>query len=647
MRPHPPPPPSAHSRRPNSASVVSIGQATLKASAKYGGRFKGLFWLFGLFLAVLLFKLFTLQVLEAPTLKQKAKRLHAVVGGLNSRGKIVDRNGVVLAQDTVLYDLYAHPAYFRDQHPEQLAQALAPVLHQSPAVLTRLLKQPYPTLSVAKNLSQTQREAIGKLRLTLPQLDEKTGLPTLDNEGRPLTKRVALNGLDPVKKAVRRYPQGRLASHLLGFSNPFAGVSSGVESSVSDWLEAEDAAIKGFEADALGNPLTPSAEAIEALMQVNHGQDVKLTLDSRLQFIAEKALAEGLQKTKAQRGTVLMMVPQTGEVLAFAVLPDFEPERYFKASPEALKNWAITDVYPPGSTMKILTLACGLESGVITPQSHIMDTGRIKLHGWPITNYDYSKRPHPGNISLVDLLVHSSNVASAKIAMQIPKATYFRLLKGFGFGQKTGMDVPGESSGLFFSKPSWSELDQATFGYGYGLASTPLQMASAVGAIANGGVWVPPHLISTASRQAFEAQLKTNLPASTSSSLEADLDRQASHQSQRKKAPPVQHRVLSAKTAAQVTQLLSQSIAANQKSPAYLGPVAVAGKTGTSLKPGKNGYSKELFTSFVGYFPANAPKVLVMVVIDSPKIGEAWGSTVAAPIFRQIALETIHYYGLK
>jgi len=272
----------------------------------------------------------------------------------------------------------------------------------------------------------------------------------------------------------------------------------------------------------------------------------------------------------------------------------------------------MTDVYPPGSTFKILTVACGLESGVINEDSRIQDTGRMKIGGWTITNYDYAKRGAPGMIDLVYLLMHSSNIGSAKISMMIPQKTHASLLRAFGIGQKTGIDLPGESAGIFDDRSHWGPSTHASLGYGYGLASTPLQMASAVAAIANSGVWTTPHVL-------------------------------------RSEKNVLRRRVLSPQTAAVTTRLLAQSINDNKTASVRLEGISVAGKTGTSRKPSANGrgYSNELYTSFIGYFPAERPQVLVAVVIDSPHMAESWGSTVAGPIFKAIATETVSYLGLK
>jgi cell division protein FtsI (penicillin-binding protein 3) len=350
----------------------------------------------------------------------------------------------------------------------------------------------------------------------------------------------------------------------------------------------------------------------ELVTDLPQAENVQLTIDARVQYAAESALAKGLESAKAERGAVIILNPRNGEVLAFAVAPDFNPESYYKAKPEALKNWAITDVYPPGSTFKILTIASGLEAGVINKNSTLHDTGLVRMNGFTIKNYDYASHGAPGNIDLVYLFQHSSNIGSMLVSLMIDPAEHHRLLHNFGMGEKTHIDIPGESAGILHPPEKWDQLTHATIGFGYGLAATPIQMASAVAAIANDGVWITPHFIKN----------ETNV---------------------------AKHRVISENTAHTVTELLAESIETAKTSTVRLDGFRLAGKTGTSRKPNDKGkgYTSQVFTSFVGYFPAEDPQVLVMVVVDSPGIGNAWGSTVAGPIFKEIATQTSGYLGIK
>jgi cell division protein FtsI/penicillin-binding protein 2 len=581
---------------------------------RHAKRFLLVYLLFILLGLGILGRLLYLQIWAAPDLAKKALTAHNQTKVLVNRGRILDRNGQVLAQDTLLYDVYFHPKEFKGQTPREIAQALSRIVNEPAADLERKLSQPLSTVWLFKNMPKETLNRIKDIRLAQPLIDEKHNRPVLDDEGQPVLKKVRINGLDPVKKSVRQYPQGTLAAHLLGYVNDEAEVSSGLEQSARTLLtDRPDTLPTSLQVDGAGNPVNVDWQALKTMVQVPRSQDISLTIDSRLQFVAERELKAGIERTQAERGTVIMMDPTTGEILAFAVFPSYNPEKFTEVPQQYLKNWALSDVYPPGSTMKILTVACGLESGVINKSSRILDTGRMKVGGWTIQNYDYHKHPNPGNIDLVYLFQHSSNIASAKIAMMMPKSVHYNLLDRFGMGRKTGIELPGETRGALYKPETWDLSTHATLGYGYGLMATPMQMAAAVAAIANRGIWVTPHLLKS-------TPIK----------------------------PIVRRRVLSEQTAADLTELLRTSIAAAENSPANIAGLDVAGKTGTSRKPSENGrgYSSDLFTSFVGFFPAQKPRVLTMVVIDSPHSAEAWGSTVAAPIFRAIASETIHYLGL-
>jgi cell division protein FtsI (penicillin-binding protein 3) len=570
----------------------------------------------------LVYQLFSLQVVRAKDLSQKAEDHWQNARILKTRGRLLDRNGLVLAQDRVVYDLYVHPQYLKGQTPHEIAVALSPYLKQPVPTLEALLNKQYDTITLARDVKKSTKEAIDKLRLAVPLLDEKhDNQPVIGKDGQPIINKVAVNGLDWFRKTQRLYPQGRMASHLLGFFNDEAKIASGVEHTGKALMTGQFNSTTGGQVgpvllDAHAKPLDFSPEALRQVIEGNPSQDVALTIDARLQFIAEKALREGVAANSALRGMTVVLNPKNGEILAFAVMPDFDPAHYSKEKDFShLKNWALTDGYPPGSTMKILTVAFGLESGIITPASRILDTGRMTVGGWPLANYDVNKRPYPGNIDLVYLFTHSSNIASAKIALGIPKAKYERMLRRAGFGSLTGIDLPAESAGLVHPSYQWDKSTQATLGFGYGVIATPIQLASAVASLADKGLWHAPHVIADAGHVA--------------------------------KLPP-DRRVFSATTAQAVTDLLSKSIAQSKTHPANLAFTSVAGKTGTSRKPSESGaYGNDLYTSFVGYFPAQAPELVIMVLIDSPHRSEAWGSTVAAPIFRKIATEAAHLYGIS
>lgn len=542
-----------------------------------------------LFALIIIAKLFWVQIIQGGELKEKARENRQSSRDFSFRGEIVDRNGIRLAGDSTFYDIYAHPQYYNKKTDlDLIASLLSTPLKQSKKELKEKLSHyNESTISIAKNISMEVVEKVIK-----PEISK--------NE---------IRGLDFVKKNKRVYPQGNLASHILGYINSDANLSAGVEKTGQKNLE-KTPEIKPAEYDGRGNIIYDLNTKPKIVTAPLKGSKLNLTIDSAIQHTAETELKKMIIQTRAEKGAVIILNPKNGEILGFAVYPSYNPNKYNKFNASIVKNWALSDVYPPGSTFKILTVASALETGVITTNERILDTGKTQIQGWTIQNYDYYKRPYPGMIDLNYLFVHSSNIGSLKISLKIPPSKHYSMLKLFGIGQKTGIDLPGESAGIFPPPNTWSESTHASMGYGYGIASTPIQIASAVAAIANKGVWVTPHVIKYQSEEEYQNKIKAR-------------------------------RVLSEKTAAGLTEILAKSIEASEAKSGKIAKYRVAGKTGTSRKPNASGigYSEGIYTSFVGFFPVKNPQVLIMAVIDSPKTGNSWGSTVAGPVFNAVATE--------
>ena len=269
-----------------------------------------------------------------------------------------------------------------------------------------------------------------------------------------------------------------------------------------------------------------------------------------------------------------------------------------------MKNWSLTDIYPPGSTFKIITVATAIDLGVLNEYSKVPDSGKMVIDKFTIKNHDLKEHPNPGMITLDYLFEHSSNVGSANIALMLDKDAYYNKLYEFGFGQKTGIDLTAESTGILPKPKTWYKSRQASMGYGYGASVTAIQMISAISAIANGGVWITPHVIKYSAEE---------LP---------------NHVQTRQ--------VVSPQTAHSVTRLLAKSIA-NGKTPLNLDKYTTCAKTGTSRKNVTSGAA--VYASAIGYFPASSPMVAIYVVVDSPKTGVDYGGTIASPLFRKIATE--------
>lgn len=537
--------------------------------------------LFALFAILLILHLFSIQILDIKHYRAKAKRQRTSHSFI-MRGDIYDRNGIKLATDMVYYDVYARPKDFDDKihTKEELAKALAPILKMQPATLLAKFEaqKNENVILLKKGVGKAEKDAIVKLRLREIPID---------------------------KKSIRTYPQGSLASHVLGYYNLDADISAGVEYTAKDKLEHVTQR-PNIEKTPTGNFIYTFTTDPVAATEPLKGEDVTLTIDTAIQHICEKELDHAVKKFSAQRGAVIVMNPRNGEILAYAVYPFYDPNNYKNASFLQTKNWTLTDIFPPGSTFKIITVASAMALEKINKNTKIHDTGKMKLGWWPIENYDYKKVGAPGMIDLIYLFQHSSNVGSVKVAQTMTSYEFHDILQKFGFGKKTGIDLPGESIGLLKPAAKWDVADHGSMGYGYGSSVTAIQLVSAVSAIANNGVRITPHVIKYSQDEA-----ETKL-----SSIQ----------------------VMAPEHANTITNFLMQSVERG-KSPIKMDDYYVAAKTGTSRKPKENdaGYSNKLYTSIVGYFPATDPQVLIYVVVDSAQGGEIWGNTVAAPIFKAIA----------
>lgn len=541
---------------------------------------------------VLVVHLFVIQIFDIQKYRERGK-MQRSSHDFAVRGDIYDRHGIKLATDRIYYNIYARPVdYSKKENPRKIAKLFAPVLKISEAKLYEILSNSkFPVIAIKKDVDRDTAKKIMEI--------------INDNGFRSIS-------LD--KKNTREYPQGIFASHVLGFYNFDANVSNGVELTAKDKLEhtvkatydktRDGKIIYNFSTD----PVLPT--------QNPKGQDITLTIDAAIQHVCEKELQKIIEEKEALRGAVIVMNPKNGEILAYAVYPTYDPNRFQKATNTQIKNWTLTDVYPPGSTFKTITVTSAMELGKINENSIIEDSGRMKYGGYTIENYDYHQKGAPGKIDLVYLFEHSSNIGSVNVGYLMTHNEFYEMLRKFGFGEKSGIDLPGESSGLLATPKFWDKGLHMTMSYGYGTSVSIMQMVSAVSALANDGVRVTPHVIKYSPEE--EAEKVKYIPT------------------------------VSAQTARTITKLLAISVN-NGKSVIKMDKYNVAAKTGTSRKPMENGvgYSGAMYTSTIGYFPASDPKVLIYVVVDSAKKGPVWGNTVAGPVFKEVAEQTARILDLK
>ena len=542
------------------------------------------FTVFAIFLASYLF---AIQIIDIKHYSKKAEAQRKTKKFV-MRGSILDRNGVKLASDQLSYNVYLHKQY-QDLSAKEIASKLSQYLNLSEEEIVRKIENShYNIVLLKKDIDRTTRDDIRKLGLREISTDRKN---------------------------CRVYPQDTMAAHILGYYNPDADVAAGVEFTMKKELEKVDKDIV-IETTRGGDVIYDFRTDPEKITSPTVGRTVTLTIDSAIQHVCETELLKMITEKEALRGAVIVMNPNNGEILGYAVYPTYNPNEYKKATYQQIKNWTLTDVFPPGSTFKILTVAAAVQEGKIQRNSTVLDTGKVEIGGWTISNYDYYKHPYPGNIDMEYLFLHSSNVASLKVAMMMTPKEFYDILYKFGIGRKTGIDLPGESSGLLPKPETWDKSRHASMGYGYGASVTPIQMITAVAAIANDGMKITPHVVKYS---------------------EEDLPKYVKKE-----------RVMDPEKARLVTEFLTKSTS-QAKTAINLDEYQVASKTGTSRKTmeGAKGYTDKLYTSAIGYLPASDPQVVIYVVIDSASGWEIWGSTVAVPVFAAVAKQVARIMNLK
>ncbi len=544
---------------------------------------------------VILGRLYYLQVIKGKELSHKAMVQRQQNNLLVHRGTITDRHGLPLAIDTTRYDVYVHPELLKVS-TDEAADVFAQITHQDHEKISKLFSAGYPVITLARHLN---RDIVEELQ--------------------------ALNwvGIDVVPRPFRHYPEGQLAAHLLGYVNLDSRGQGGVEQGLEGKLQDTGELVKP-QLDGHGRLIpieVPTAKpSIAAGISPPLGRYIELTIDNYLQHLAEKELFAMSKHTHALKGAAIIMDPRNGEILAWANYPSFDPNQYSKYPYEVTKNWSMVDVYQPGSTFKIMTVASALDLGTISPNACYNDSGSLKVGNRVVHNHDGGH----GRLDLLHLFIHSSNVAAAQVALTMTPKQFHDKLQLFGLGAVTGVDMPGESAGLLLPAKQWTPIDVATTGFGQGaIAVTPLQLAAAVGTVANNGVWVQPHLV----KRVYDPN----------SGVTQSWTR------------PSTRVVVSPATARIVRMLLANNIAMGTQIAGQVPGYSVAGKTGTAQKviQGKHGYSAgQTIASFIGFLPASNPQLLCIVVIDSPQTDGRWGNTIAGPVFNAIAIESARYLGI-
>ncbi|MFA7059456.1 MAG: penicillin-binding protein [Pedobacter sp.] len=539
---------------------------------------------FGLLFLSVTARAFYLQILKHEELVKKAEKQHQRIVPLTpARGDIMDRNGTPLAVSVEMSSCYAEPRHIQDI--AGTTAVLAPFLGSTKQELHKKIASGKSFVWLARRLTPEQSSRIKNLKL-----------PGI--------------GFSPESK--RYYPNSEVAAHVIGFTGMDPNGLEGIELKYDSVILGNTGYLV-TERDALGRDIATK----DALVKKSEpGKSIILTLDKNIQYIAERELAKAVTESRAKAGMALVMESSSGRILGMANFPTFNPNAYSRYSQDDLRNRIVADSFEPGSTFKVFLIAAALEEKVVKPT----DVFNCENGRYNIANHTIHDTHSYDRLSVADILKYSSNIGAAKIGLKLGNDLLFRYLRSFGFGDRTGIDLPGESPGNLRDKHRWYGIDLANISFGQGVSTSALQLAAAFSAVANGGTLMQPYIV------------------------ERIMDEKG--QDVQKFEPRAVRRVISEDTARKMTRMM-EGVATNGGTGlnAAVDGFRIAGKTGTAQKvnPVTRSYSTTKRTaSFIGFIPADKPRLTILVVIDEPKTSP-YGGVVAAPAFRGIALNSMCY----
>src|SRR5213594_1024155 len=559
-----------------------------------------------------------LQVIRAPELLDQARAQQERTITLDPlRGPILDRNGKELAVSLDVDSVFAAPAEVDD--PAVAARRLSAVVGVSASELRERLSSDRHFVWIKRKITPDTRKRLESLKI---------------------------RGIGFVRESRRYYPKRTLAAHLVG--------ACGMDNQGLDGLEfMYDGAIRGTPGRLVALRDGRGGRVLDReLKEPTPGFGLSLTVDEVIQYTVERALDEAMAATGAEGATVIVVRPQTGEILALASRPVFDPNAYADARDSSRRNRATTDYYEPGSTFKVVTAAAALDAGRVHPNEVIWcENGSIVVARH---RFKEDRLPY-GNLTFTEVLAKSSNVGAIKVAQRLRPEEFIDYIRGFGFGRKTGIDLPGESPGMLRDLPEWSGLSQASIAMGQEIGVTTLQLAAMMGAVANDGVWMPPRIVRTllpaqggrAPVPAGDAVSKSQ--ADLGGSPADDSDARGDGSAGAGAASTGERRVITAQTARALRAMLQTVTTEGTGKAASVPGYTVGGKTGTAQKVDASGhYAHGRYVSwFAGFVPANRPALAIVVMVDEPKGPKFHGGDVAAPVFSRIAQQTLNYLKVR
>ena len=539
------------------------------------------------------FAVFALAVLIRMVDWQVSRAVHSVEAAAQtkdlSRGRIVDSHGLLMATDSFTWEIYADPIEYRGDKSNPDPAKIAAAIGIPDETLTAALDQDGHSVLVTKNVSEAQCLAA--------------------RHAKEVPLWVWCDG-----RRKRVYPQDTLAAHLVGFTDSEQRGLAGLEASYDSWLRT----MGDWPTDQLPGQPEQLPDDWKNYLPSPAGRDLVLHMNAALQYQTEKRLAEALTKYEAKAGTIIVMNPRTGALLAVANLPTYDPNRTGETTLAQVTNSAVSEPYEPGSVFKLVTYAAGLDTKRITPDTLFSDPGKLTVGTRVIRNaQDKTYRTIAARQALAD----SVNTVSAQICLDMGRDDFYRYIRQFGFGRPTEVDLAQESPGIV-KRPgteAWSQYDQAANSFGQGISVTPIQLISAVGTIANGGMVMQPQVVKGL---VWDGTVY-NLP------------------------PRRLGQAIKPETAQTLTQMMVFTVENYTAGPKLVPGYRVAGKTGTAEIPETGGYTSDLsITSFVGFLPAADPQIVILVKLVEPKASR-WAEKVALPVFGQVARDAVSTLNIR
>jgi cell division protein FtsI (penicillin-binding protein 3) len=581
------------------------------------------FWIvclfFFLWASAIAGRLFWLQIVRHQEFVERAqKQQQRTIEVAPRRGVLYDRNLRELAMTVLADSIYADPTEIADK--PAAARALAALVHTDTEDALTTEDQIAARLNAGHNFAWIARRVTPQVAAAVKALNMK--------------------GVYFQKEFQRFYPDNEIAAQVLGYV--------GVDDNGLGGLEEK------FDGDLHGQPglMYTAMDARRKVLgsterEPEAGRNLELTIDENIQFMAERALDHAMDKTQALNGTVVVQDVHTGQILALAIRPTFNPNQFRHTTPDLLRDHAVSDVYEPGSTFKLVTYAAAMDANVATPDDMIdCQGGQITLFGSVI--HDDKADRGIGTVTVATALARSSDVGVIKLALKLGPDRLYSYIRAFGFGQRTGVELPGETRGLLRPVSRWQPASIGYVAIGQEEAVTPIQLVSMVSTIANGGVYLPPHVLmpeqsssTTPNQKSAAPQVQQQAPQLSASPVRAGEELPDP-------LPDGARRVISTMAAAQMRRMMEGVVLFGTGKSSQLNGYSSGGKTGTAQKidPATHKYSQSLhIASFAGFAPVNNPVIAVSIILDSPK-GAYYGAEVSAPVFAEVAQQVLEYLGV-